>query len=197
MSKKFVILTRVLIGVVAVVAVFLIVVATRPNDYRIERSTTIAAPASSVYGRVSDFRKWKDWSPWEELDPAMKKSIEGVPGGVGSFYAWDGNDKAGAGRMTLVESRPNELVGIKLEFFRPMEDSCSTNFSFKPEGEKVHVDWVMEGKHTFMSKAICLFMDMDKMVGGDFEKGLARLKALAETSPPPGGSSPAESGNNS
>ncbi|ODU02612.1 MAG: polyketide cyclase [Planctomycetes bacterium SCN 63-9] len=172
---------RVCLGLAAFIAVFVGVVAMRPNTFRVERSTSIDAPPSAVFGQVNEFRKWQTWSPWEKLDPAMKKSFEGPASGVGSIYAWDGNDQAGAGKLTILESRPDELVRIKLEFTRPMEDVCTTEFAFKPEGKQTRVTWVMSGEHTFLSKAVCMFMNMDKMIGGDFEEGLARMKKIAET----------------
>jgi len=110
----------------------------------------------------------------------MKRTIEGPPAGAGAVYSWDGNDEVGAGRMTLLESKPDESIGIKLEFFRPMEDVCTIDFNFKPEGNSTHVTWSMSGNLTFLSKAICMFMNMDKMIGGDFETGLTQLKAKSE-----------------
>jgi hypothetical protein len=178
MSKK------ILLAVVALVAVFLVVVALQPADFTVTRTATIAAPATSVFPHVNNFHNWNAWSPWAKLDPAMKETYEGPDAGNGAIYSWDGNSEVGAGRMTLVESRSNELVRIKLEFLRPFASVNSTDFIFQPHADKADqttVTWTMAGKNNFISKAFCLFMNMDKMVGGDFEKGLAQMKSLVES----------------
>ncbi len=176
-------LKKILITVVVLVLVFVIVVATRPADFRITRSTAIAAPAAVVFAQVNDLHKWDAWSPWAKLDPAMKQTHEGSPDGVGAIYSWAGNSEVGEGRMTITESRTNELIRIKLEFIKPFAAVNTTEFTFKPDGGQTIVTWDMTGKNNFMSKAFCLFMNMDKMVGGDFEKGLASLKQVAEAAP--------------
>jgi len=183
MPKKSVLLKRILIGLAAVISLVVGLVSMRPNTFHVERSTTIAGPVTSVFAQVNDFHKWVDWSPWENLDRSMKKTFEGAPIGRGSVYSWDGNDDVGAGRMTILESRPDALVRINLEFFRPMEDVCTTEFAFENVDSKTDVTWSMRGKHTFISKAFCMFMDMDKMIGGDFERGLAQLKSVVEIPP--------------
>ncbi len=158
------------------------VVATRPSDFRIERSTTINAPADIAYGLVSDFHGWADWSPWEALDPAMKKTFTGQAGEKGSSYEWQGNKDVGEGRMTIVETKPSSLVEIKLEFIKPFAATSQTTLTFEPAGDKTRVTWAMVGQNNFVAKAMTLFMNMDKMVGADFEKGLAKLgeKSAAE-----------------
>jgi hypothetical protein len=181
MSKKAVIIKRSFISLAAIVAGFVGVVAMRPDTFKVERTAAMAAPASVVFAQVNDFHNWGAWSPWEKLDPDMKRAFEGPRAGAGSSYSWDGSDAVGAGRMTILESRPDELVRLKLEFFRPMEDVCTTDFAFKPEGNRTGVTWIMSGKHTFISKVICMFMNMDTMIGGDFERGLAQLKAKSES----------------
>lgn len=163
-----------------IVVVFLGVVAMQPADFRIERSAVIAAPPEVVFAQVNDFHNWAAWSPWEKLDPAMKKTFSGAAAGVGSVYEWTGNDEVGAGRMTLTESRPAELIRIKLEFLKPFEATNTTDFTFKPEGGGTKTIWSMTGNNNFMAKAAGLFMNMEKMVGGDFEKGLAQLKTVSE-----------------
>ena len=178
--KKGSMLKKILVGIVAVIAVFLVVVALQPADFRIARTATIAAPPSTVFAQVNDFHQWEAWSPWEKLDPSMKKTFEGPSSGVGSIYSWVGNDQVGEGRMTLMESKPAELIRIKLEFLKPFAATNTAEFAFKPEGTGTSVTWSMEGKKNFVSKAFCLFMNMDKMVGGDFEKGLAQMKAVVE-----------------
>ncbi len=172
------------IALALVVAAFALaaVVATRPSDFRIERSTTINAPADIAYGLVSDFHGWADWSPWEALDPAMKKTFTGQAGEKGSSYEWQGNKDVGEGRMTIVETKPSSLVEIKLEFIKPFAATSQTTLTFEPAGDKTRVTWAMVGQNNFVAKAMTLFMNMDKMVGADFEKGLAKLgeKSAAE-----------------
>jgi len=181
--KKGSILKKILIGFVVVIAVFLGVVAMQPGEWRVTRSSTMAAPAAAVFAQVNDFHRWEAWSPWEKLDPTMKRSFEGAPSGTGAIYAWVGNSDVGEGRMTLTESRPAELVRIRLDFVKPFEATSMVEFAFKAEGDKTTVAWTMEGKNNFVCKAFSLFMNTDKMVGGDFEKGLAQLKSVAESAP--------------
>jgi len=144
---------------------------------------TIGAPAPVVFAQVNDFHNWDAWSPWAKIDPAMKKTHEGAPAGTGAIYTWAGNDQVGEGRMTLTESRPNELVRIKLEFMKPFASTADTEFTFKPAGDQTAVTWSMAGEKNFMAKAFGLFMNMDKMIGDDFEKGLAQMKSVAEAAP--------------
>jgi hypothetical protein len=176
-------LTTILIILAAIVVVFIIVVALRPADFRITRSATIVAPAPAVFAQVNDLHRWDAWSPWAKIDPAMKKTYEGPAAGAGASYAWSGNNKAGEGRMTITESRPSELIRLKLEFVRPFAATNAVEFSFQPTGNQTAVTWDMTGHNNFMAKAFCLFVNMDRMVGGEFEKGLAQLKAVAEGAP--------------
>lgn len=168
-------------AVVAVIAVFVIVVATRPATFEIKRSLLINAPPEVVYDHVDDFTSWNAWSPWDKMDPAMKRTLNEVPSGVGAGYHWVGNKDVGEGSMKITEARPPEHLGIDLNFIAPFEAHNRTNFDFVKTGEGTTVTWAMSGPNNFMSKAMSLFMDMDKMVGPDFEKGLASLKALSET----------------
>ncbi len=170
-----------LIVLVAIVAVFAVIVALQPSEFRVERSATISAPASAVFAQVNDFHKWEAWSPWAKLDPSAKNSFEGPPAGKGAIFKWSGNNEVGEGAMTLTESHPNDLIRIKLDFVRPFEDTSNVEFAFKPEGNQTGVTWSMSGRKNFISKAICLFMNMDKMVGGKFEEGLANIKSVVET----------------
>lgn len=179
MIKK--ILLGAVVVIVLVVAIFCVVVAMQPAHYHIERSATMNAPAPVVFNQVNDFHKWDAWSPWAKLDPNMKQSYEGAPAGPGAMYSWTGNSQVGEGRMTITDSKPSELVKIKLEFVKPFAATNATNFTFAPQGNQTAVKWTMDGDNTFMGKAFGLFMNMDKMVGGDFEKGLAQMKAVAET----------------
>ena len=188
-------LIRILIAVAAVILVFVLVAATRPADFTITRSTNIAAPPVGVYAQVADLSKWPAWSPWDKLDPNQKVTYSGTPGQPGSGFAWSGNNKVGEGRMTLTEVRPPELVDIKLEFIRPFEATNQSTFNFAPSGPGTQVTWSMKGHNNFMSKAFSIFMNMDKMVGGDFERGLVSLKEVSETAakavPPPAPALPA------
>ena len=162
---------------------FVGVVAMRPSEYRVARTATIAAPAPAVFAQVNDFHKWEAWNPWAKLDPAMKQAYEGAPAGIGAIYTWAGNSEVGEGRMTLTESRPSDLVRIRLEFLKPFATTSTAEFSFKPEGDHTAVTWSMTGKVNFMAKVVHLFMDMDRMIGGNFEKGLAQLKSVVEAAP--------------
>lgn len=169
-----------LLGLGGVIVVFLIVVAMQPSDFRIERSATMRAPAAAAHAQVNDFHNWQAWSPWEKVDPALKRSYEGPNAGTGAIYAWQGNKDVGEGRMTIVESRPGELVRIKLEFFKPFAATNTADFTFKPAGENTTVTWSMSGQNNFVSKAMCLFVNMDTMVGGMFERGLDQMKTVVE-----------------
>ena len=152
--------------------------ATKPTHYHIERSATISAAPAAVFAHVNDFHAWEAWSPWEKIDPAMKRTFEGPPSGKDATYAWVGNDKVGEGKMTIIESQPDARVGIRLEFIKPFAATNTTEFTFKPEGDNTLVTWTMEGKNNFMSKAFCLFMNMDKMIGGQFQEGLAKMNSV-------------------
>lgn len=175
-------LKKVLIALLAVMAALAVIIAWQPSDFRIMRSTSINAPAATVFEHVNDFHKWDSWSPWARLDPTMKKSHEGAPAGVGAVYSWSGSDQVGEGRMTLTESQPNEIIRIKLEFLKPFAATNVAEFSFKPTGNQTAVTLSMTGTNNFAAKAFGLFMNMDKLVGTDFEKGLSQLKSVAEAS---------------
>lgn len=155
-------------------------IATRPNTYHVERAIEIAAPASVVQSKLENFREWTAWSPWEGLDPTMKKEYEGPESGVGAKYHWVGNDKVGEGRMTVQESVPGQKVGILLEFIKPFASTSQTMFTLAEQGGGTRVVWNMDGKADFMTKAMSVMKSMDAMVGPDFEKGLASLKTVAE-----------------
>ena len=180
-KRKPSILPKIVGAIVALIVVFLVVVAMQPSEYAVSRTTTVAAPASSVFPLVNELKSWEKWSPWEKVDPAMKRSFEGPASGVGAAYGWVGNSDVGEGKMTITESKPSELVRLRLEFYKPMPGESDVQISFKPEGSGTAVTWAMSGKNNFVSKAICMFMNMDKMVGGQFEKGLADLKSAAES----------------
>ena len=173
-------LKKILIGLAVLIALFAALVATRPDTYQVERAQAVAAPPAVAYAQVADFRNWKAWSPWEKLDPAMKTSFGGTFGEVGSTYAWSGNSDVGVGQMTILEVKPGELVRVKLEFTEPFAQVSESVFTFAPQAAGTQVRWTMTGPHNFISKAMCLFMDMDAMIGKDFEKGLAQLGTRAE-----------------
>jgi hypothetical protein len=177
MKKKLLIALGV---VAALVLVFVIVVATRPSEFLVARSVTMSAPASAIFPHVNELKKWAAWNPWEKLDPNMKLTYDGPAAGVGATYAWTGNNDVGEGRMTITGSRPHESVQFKLEFFKPMAGVSTTEFTFLPANPGTTVTWSMKGENNFIGRAMCLFMDMDKMIGGNFEQGLASLKAIVE-----------------
>jgi hypothetical protein len=178
-------LAKIVIGLAVIVVVFVVVVALRPSEFRVERAATMSAPPPVVFAQVNDFRKWDAWSPYARRDPAMKKSFEGALAGVGAIYTWSGNHEVGEGRTTIIESRPHDLIRIKLEFVRPFAATNTAEFTFRPEGERTAVTWSLAGRNNFMGKAVGLFMNMDRMVGGDFEQGLARMKSVVEAAPRP------------
>jgi uncharacterized protein YndB with AHSA1/START domain len=166
-------------------ALVLIVVATRPSEFRVVRSITIAAPAAAIFPHVNELKKWEPWSPWMKLDPNAKSTFEGPAAGQGAVMGWAGNNQVGEGKMTITESKPNELVRFHLEFYKPMAGTSEAQFTFKPEGHGTVVTWSMSGKNNFIAKAMCLFMNMDKMVGGEFEKGLNSIKGVVEAAAKP------------
>lgn len=174
----------ILIALAALVLLFVIVVATRPADFRIERSATMSAPPGVVFSQVNDFHNWRAWSPWENIDPELKRNYEGPTAGAGAIYSWVGNKQVGEGRMTVTDSRPAELVRIKLEFLKPFAATNTAEFTFQPQGHQTRVVWSMTGRHNFMAKAFSLVMNMDKMIGGNFEQGLASMKSVVESSAP-------------
>ena len=164
----------------AIVVVFLAIVAMQSSDFRVVRSARIPAPPAAVFAQVNDFHNWEAWSPWAKLDPTAKNSFDGAPAGAGAIFSWAGNNKVGEGTMTLTESRPHDLIRIKLDFRKPFKGTNDVEFTFKFEGDQTLVKWDMSGRKNFVSKAFCMFMNMDKMVGGQFEKGLANMKSVVE-----------------
>ena len=173
-------LKKLLLAVAVLLVGLVAVIATRPAEFAIERSAKMSAPADVVYAQLTDFHRWSAWSPWEKLDPAMKRELSGPESGVGASYGWKGNDAVGEGRMIITEAKPDERVAVTLEFFKPFAAVSTLRFTIKPEGDASAVTWRMEGKNDFLGKAVSLVMDHEKLVGRDFERGLASLKALAE-----------------
>ena len=177
MSEVIVIVAIVL---AVAIAAILILAATKPDTFRIERSATINAPADKIFAVLSDFHQWTGWSPWEHKDPALKRSYSGAERGKGAIYGWEGNKDVGTGRMEILEANPSSKLVIKLDFFKPFEAHNTAEFTMLPQGNATNVHWVMHGPATFMSKVMQVFMNLDKMVGKDFEAGLANLKKLTE-----------------
>ena len=173
---------RIAIAIAVAVVALVAFIATRPNEFQISRSTIFAAPPAKIFPLVNNLHAFQTWNPYAKKDPSMEQVWEGPPAGVGAVYRWSGNNDIGAGSMTITESRPNDLVKLDLAFLRPFEATNEVAFTFEPQGEKTLVTWAMHGKNNFVAKAMQLVMDMDKMVGTDFEKGLADMRAIAEAS---------------
>jgi uncharacterized protein YndB with AHSA1/START domain len=172
---------KIVIGVIVVlIAGVLILAAMKPDVFRVERSASIKAPPEKVFALINDFKAWMAWSPWEKKDPAMKRSYGAVTSGKGATYGWDGNNNVGQGSMEITDALPSSKIELKLDFVKPMEGHNTVVFTLTPQGEMTQVAWVMQGPTPFIGKIFHVFMDMDKMVGGDFEAGLANLKAAAE-----------------
>ena len=176
-------LKKILVALLVIIVVLVVVIAVQPSEFHVARATTMAAPAPVVFAQVNDFHKWEAWNPWGKLDPAAKQTYDGAPAGTGAIYAWSGNSKVGEGRMTVIESRPSDLIRIKLEFFKPMAGTSTAEFTFKPEGDRTAVTWTMTGTNNFVGKAMCLVVNMDRMIGDQFEKGLASMKVVVEAAP--------------
>lgn len=167
-------------ALIALIAVLVVIIALLPAKFRYERSAEMAAPPETVFAQVNDLHKWDLWSPWAKKDPNMKKGYEGPDAGVGAVYTWSGNNEIGEGKLTIVESDPAKRILVLLEFVRPFVGTNNAEFTFEPQGAGTVVTWAMFGENNFVAKAMGLFMDMDKMIGNDFEQGLADMKALAE-----------------
>ncbi len=178
-------LTNILLVIAALalllVIALVVVVAMQPADFRITRKLAMAASPAAIFPHVNEFAKWRAWSPWEKLDPDLQRTYEGPAAGEGARYAWVGNPQVGEGRMTITESRPSDLVRIRLDFIKPFQATNNGEFTFEPSGSGTVVTWSMTGCNHFMAKAFSLLMNMDKLIGKDFEKGLADLKAIVES----------------
>ena len=172
---------KILVALAILAAVLAGVVALQPSEFRVTRSAAIAAPPSAIFPHVNNLYHWKAWSPWARLDPNAQETFEGPAEGKGAVMKWAGNKNVGEGAMTITESRQDELVRFNLEFLKPFKGSNTAEFTFQPEDNQTVVTWSMSGKNNFMGKAIGLFMNCDKMAGGQFEKGLANLKSVTET----------------
>ena len=172
---------KIAIAIAVIIIGLIIVIARKPSEFRITRTATISALPSAVFGQVNDFHNWEAWSPWAKLDPTTKSSFEGPSAGTEAIFRWAGNDKIGEGSETIIESRPNELIRIKLEFLKPFQATHTAEFTFQVQGDQTVVSWSMFGKSNFVGKAMSLVMNCDKMLGGQFEQGLAQLKSVVET----------------
>jgi uncharacterized protein YndB with AHSA1/START domain len=163
-----------------VIAIVLILAATKPDSFSVERAIDISAPADRVFPLINDFHQWGGWSPWEHKDPAMQRTYEGPASGKGAVYGWEGNKNVGSGRMEIIEAQPPSKILIKLDFLKPFEAHNTAEFTMLPQGATTHLTWVMRGPAPFISKLMQVFMNFDRMIGKDFEAGLASLKKLAE-----------------
>ena len=172
--------TKVGMGLLIMLVVLCAIVATRPDTYSVERSAIVSAPPDVVFGYVNDFRKWEQWSPFEDLDPTMRKTYEGSSSGVDARYHWEGRGRAGEGRMRIAESEPARRIAIDMQFIEPFESRSRTTFTFEPVTNGTRVTWGMTGRNTTMGKAISLVASMDQMIGKEFEEGLAKLGTVAE-----------------
>ena len=171
----------IVVGVIVMgIVVLLIYAATQPSAFRVQRSASIQAPPERIFPHINDFHSWSGWSPWEKLDPNLKRTFSGPANGVGSTYEWEGNKKVGKGRMEIMESAPSSKIAIQLDFIKPFEAHNTAEFTLAPNGGSTDINWAMLGHKPFLFKVMSVFMDMDKMIGKDFEKGLANLKAITE-----------------
>ncbi len=170
---------KILAGLIVLIAAFAGYVALQPDELVIERQATVNAPPSAIFGHINDLHKWEAWSPWAKIDPNAKMTFEGPVAGKDAAFTWSGNEKIGEGRMTIVDSRPDQLVDIKVDFTKPFENTSSSTFALKPEADKTLVTWRLSGEQTFIAKAICVVMNGRKMMGDEMDKGLANLAAVS------------------
>jgi uncharacterized protein YndB with AHSA1/START domain len=163
-----------------VIAAVLILAATKPNSFSVQRATTVKAPPEKIFSLINDFHQWGGWSPYETKDPAMKRSYSGPESGKGAVYAWHGNKNVGSGRMEILDTTLPTRIVIKLDFFTPFEGHNTAEFTMLPQGDATHLTWLMHGPAVFVSKVMQVFINLDHMIGKDFEIGLANLKRLTE-----------------
>src|SRR5882724_6551980 len=174
-----------IIAIIAVVlaiaiAAVLILAATKPVVFRVQRAATLRAPAEKIFPLINDFHQWGTWSPYEHKDPGMKRTFSGAESGKGAVYAWEGDKNVGSGRMEILDTSVPSKIVIKLDFFKPFEGHNTAEFTMLPQGDATNVTWLMHGPSPFMGKIMHVFINMDKMIGKDFEAGLANLKSLTE-----------------
>jgi uncharacterized protein YndB with AHSA1/START domain len=173
-------LKKIALVIVVLVAALLAFAATKPDSFRVQRTASIKAPPEKIFPLISDLKRWNAWSPWEQLDPAMKRTHSGAASGQGAVYEWAGNGEVGAGRMEIVAAAPPSALKIKLDFLKPFEAHNFAEFTLEPNGDGTNVTWAMYGPNTYVSKLMSVFFSMDSMVGKSFETGLANLKAATE-----------------
>ena len=166
--------------VIAALAAFFGLVLRRPDEFRVERSARIDAPPERIYPHIADFHAWSAWSPYEKYDPTMTRTHGGAPSGTGAVYEWKGNAKVGQGRMEIVDTAAPTSVTVKLDFIKPFEAHHTAQFTLVPAGTATDVTWSMHGLSPFVTKAMGVFVNMDKMIGRDFERGLGSLKTLVQ-----------------
>ena len=171
---------KIAIALVAIIVIVLAFAATKPDSFAVQREITIKAPPEKIIGMISDFHQWAGWSPWEKLDPAMQRTFSGTADCKGAVYDWEGNSDVGKGRMEITDVATSSKVDIKLDFLKPFEAHNTTEFKLVPEGDSTKVVWSMAGPSTYVTKLMSVFVSMDSMIGKDFEKGLANMKAVAE-----------------
>jgi uncharacterized protein YndB with AHSA1/START domain len=165
---------------VVLIAALLAFAATRPSKFRVLRQASIKAPPEKIFPLIADFHNWTSWSPWEKKDPALKRTFSGAASGKGAIYAWEGNRDVGTGRMEITDASSPSRITIQLDFIKPFEGHNVTDFTLQPEGGATTVTWDMHGPLAYMARVFGIFVNMDKMIGNDFEAGLANLKAVAE-----------------
>ncbi len=171
---------KIALVIALLVALLLAFAATKPDAFRVERSTVVQSPPEKIFPLINDFHNWPLWSPWEKMDPAMNRTHSGAASGKGAAYAWEGNGKVGSGRMEITDAVPPAKVLVKLDFLKPFEGHDTAEFTLEPQGSATKVTWAMYGPNNFLSKVIGVFCSMDKMIGKDFEAGLDNMKAAAE-----------------
>jgi Polyketide cyclase / dehydrase and lipid transport len=177
---EIVAIVAVAVALAIAIAAVLILAATKPDRFSVQRAITVKAPPETIFPLIDDFHQWGSWSPYEHKDPAMKRSFSGAESGKGAVYAWDGNKNVGSGRMEILDASAPSKIRIKLDFFTPFEGHNTAEFTMLPQGDATSLTWLMHGPAPFMSKLMQVFMNMDSMIGKDFEIGLANLKGLAE-----------------
>lgn len=173
-------MTAILLALAFIIILLAVVLVGQPNEFAVSRRIKIAAPASQIFPHINELRNWEAWNPWGKLDPNCQTTYAGPPAGIGASYAWAGNNKVGAGRNTITESLPGQLVRLRLEFIKPMTATNTADFTFQPEGGQTIVAWTMSGKNSFGGKVFGLLMNCEKMCGNQFEKGLAQMKSVVE-----------------
>jgi len=171
-----------LLALAFIACLFIVVISGQPDEFTMSRTAKLAAPPEKIFPHVNDLHAWEAWSPWAKLDPNAKNFFEGAVSGAGAAMKWEGNCKVGVGKMTITDSQPNNVIRFRLDFEKPMQATNTAEFTFLPDGGGTVVSWSMTGKNTLMGKVMGLFMNCERMVGEQFEKGLASLKAVAEAS---------------